>query len=532
MSSAFRNQPINLCRRCGEAVRCPRVAQARHFSLSRASNQGQTGNSSRAGSSKLQKDADAPREPELGPMARRLEEATEEAMLTGGKSGRRAIEEAGFSDELKEKLLDKLADAKFAQQYSGAFAQASLPSSAGLATRDIAAAQPWSGQETTEDAVLRMLDDARKPLKPGDRGKFQPPVIDTRIKRTARVSPGQMVANARDKANTYVGMDMKERKGLSDEEREEMKRELRERFQPAARSVPVSISAVASLANERIEDAIARGQFKNLPRGKEMERDYRADSPFIDTTEYIMNKMIQRQDMVPPWIEKQQELAKAVRVFRERLRNDWKRHTARMIASQGGSLDAQMKRAARFAEIELATNPGRKATTGEMTTPSSAAEPSPTESPGQQQTSATLESLESVTEESSVDTTSSNTIYHVFRDPAWEKAENAFLTLSVDALNSVTRSYNLMAPEIARKPYYSLGRELAFCYADVAPLVANEIKMRAIGAALPPKVNASGGSGGNLMEQLVGNDNVKIRLEADEKAYGLKEWWRDFWAKK
>ena len=48
-----------------------------------------------------------------------------------------------------------------------------------------------------------------------------------------------------------------------------------------------------------------------------------------------MNKMIQRQDLVPPWIEKQQELLKAARVFRTRLRSDWRRYVARMIAAEG-----------------------------------------------------------------------------------------------------------------------------------------------------------------------------------------------------
>src|ERR1700709_650255 len=96
---------------------------------------------------------------------------------------------------------------------------------------------------------------------------------------------------------------------------------------------------------------------QNIPRGKMVERDTRADNPFIDTTEYIMNKMIQRQDIVPPWIEKQQELVKTANVFRARLRNDWKRHAARTIASRGGSLHDQIMVAERYAASERAYNP-------------------------------------------------------------------------------------------------------------------------------------------------------------------------------
>src|ERR1700722_3904904 len=100
---------------------------------------------------------------------------------------------------------------------------------------------------------------------------------------------------------------------------------------------------------------------QNIPRGKAIERDARADNPFIDTTEYIMNKMIQRQDIVPPWIEKQQELMKAAHIFRARLRNDWKRHAARTIASRGGSLQEQMRTAERYAEAEKVHNPKKRA---------------------------------------------------------------------------------------------------------------------------------------------------------------------------
>lgn len=44
-----------------------------------------------------------------------------------------------------------------------------------------------------------------------------------------------------------------------------------------------------------------------------------------------MNGMIKKQDIVPPWIEKQQEVASAAATFRKRLRHDWKRHVARSV---------------------------------------------------------------------------------------------------------------------------------------------------------------------------------------------------------
>ncbi|KAG6042297.1 hypothetical protein E4U41_000041 [Claviceps citrina] len=447
---------------------------------------------------------------ELGPMSRRLEEATEETLLVGGASGRRAVEEAGFSEELKQKLLDKVAGVKFQQQHKGAFAEAGISSQPpspsavqGLAWH-MGNESPWTGTEKTVDAVHRMLQDAKKPLKAGNGGKFHPPVVNARMRHGVPQSPGQRAANARDKANMYVGMDLKAMKGLSDEEREQMKTELRERFQPAARAVPATISGIAALANQRIEDAIARGQFKDLPRGKELERDPRADSPFIDTTEYIMNRMIRRQELVPPWIEKQQELTRAARVFRERLRNDWKRHASRMIASRGGTLEEKMRRAAAFAEAEK--NYIREDHTDHT-------RPDPANRTAETATNPI-----------------STIAQRPFRDHEWEKAEKAYLDLSIENLNSVTRSYNLMAPELARKPYFSLERELKSCFADVAPLVANEIKTRALGRASTAEVaGMKKREASNLVGKILGQDSVRIHLEAAEKTYGLREWWRDLW---
>ncbi|KAF5715237.1 hypothetical protein FMUND_6957 [Fusarium mundagurra] len=439
-------------------------------------------------------------EREFGPLARRLEEATEEALFTGGRAGRRAVEDAGFSEELKERLLNKIADANFKSENASAFAEAGLSSTAGEGTRHIASAQAWTGEENTADTVLRMLDDAKKPLASGLRGKFQPPPVDMRLQKQPRRSAGEKVAKARDKVNTYVGMGGQQAKnGMSEDEKEAWRKELRERFEPGARALPNSITGLAALANERIENAIARGQFKNIPRGKGIERDARADNPFIDTTEYIMNKMIQRQDIVPPWIEKQQEVAKELGIFRARLRNDWRRFAARMIASRGGSLQEQIRRAEEYAAAEEVHNPIiRKNADGQV-----------------KEVKAT-----------------SPVVGRPFRDSAWEHTEAAYLKLSIERLNALTRSYNLMAPDLAKKPYFSLERELKACFAEVAPTVAREIQERATGG----KAGSLGGGGQTgkqtgLLEILTGGGDVKVHVEAQEKAYGLKEWWRDVWRK-
>ncbi|KAI1750217.1 hypothetical protein F4782DRAFT_510365 [Xylaria castorea] len=470
--------------------------------------------------------------PEPGPMARRLQEATEEALLTGGRAGRRAVEDAGFSEELKERLLAKVKDAQFRAENAAAFAEADMPTSAGEGSRITATSQPWTGQETTEDAVLRMLTDAHQPLKRELRGRpkisdLQP--VDMRMRQQAKPNRGHRAANARDKASMYAAFGVKQSEaGLSEKERVALREEFRERFQPGARAMPNTLTGLASLANERIENAIARGQFKNIPRGKGVERDTRSDSPFIDTTEYIMNKMIKRQDIVPPWIEKQQELSKAAHVFRSRLRNDWKRHAARMIASKGGSLEAQMERARQFAKAEKLHNP-RKGNVDQMAVPTNSTD-DVVMVKIRQQTSTNSPSAEESSETEDRPTETEASFLQPFRNPDWLKIEQSYMNLSIKNLNTLARSYNLMAPELAKKPYFNLERELNNCYADVAPLLADEIKYR---ATRPPKplVEAIGDRPGSILDRF-GNRGVKVKVY-DSKAphYGLKEFWRDLFSR-
>lgn len=297
-------------------------------------------------------------EREEGALTRRLREMSEEALERGGHGAIKAVEEAGFSADLKAQLEQRIAAANLRSS------EADLPVSASRHTRDLATGEAWTGTESIHDASLRMLNDAHKPMRlgrpPRAPGVQMPKTVDTGHKRN-REQRGVRLANARDRSGIYVSV--KTDAEMDAQDREKQLQELKDRFDPNARViVPGDISGLASLANKRIEDAIARGQFKNIPRGRGMnvERDHNASSPFIDTTEYFMNKIIQKQEIVPPWIEKQQELTAAASKFRSRLRAEWKRHAARMIASKGGSLQDQIRRAEAYAKAELNANPLKK----------------------------------------------------------------------------------------------------------------------------------------------------------------------------
>lgn len=64
---------------------------------------------------------------EEGALSRRLSEMTEEALLEGGRSARKNIEAAGFSDDLKSQLEEKIKTTTFRSENAGAFSVANMP---------------------------------------------------------------------------------------------------------------------------------------------------------------------------------------------------------------------------------------------------------------------------------------------------------------------------------------------------------------------------------------------------------------------
>lgn len=412
-----------------------------------------------------------------------------------------------------------------------------------------------------------MLTDAHKPLRNTGPARYPIPKgapisVDMRMKKVVQKSHGQRLANARDRSSAYV---LSQDSNLTEHEKIEMRKVLQERFSSGARPMPATLQGLAALANQQIEDAMSRGQFKNIARGKgqNVERDHNASSPFLDTTEYFMNKIIQKQEIVPPWIEKQQELVKTADIFRRRLRADWKRHVARMIASKGGSLEVQIQRAQAYAAAEAALNP--KATQPEeairrideggnlslvkdqaSTSPAPSAHDQtgrpdlsdsafPTSIPPPRPSASTSATPISSTSASAAEPPKSPSeqppLPQPFRDPAWEALELPYQTLALTSLNNLTRSYNLQAPDLAKKPYFSLARELRACFADVAPLIADEILARAQAPKAKEMHTAKAATGvGSVLEHWQGGE-VKI-YESTQPYYGLRELWRDFWRRK
>ncbi|KAL5628552.1 hypothetical protein BROUX41_003300 [Berkeleyomyces rouxiae] len=501
----------------------------------------------------------------LGPLAQRLQDATEEALFTGGRRGRQAITDAGFSPELRDALLAKLAAADMTtpQPLTGAAsAAASMPAAADRGARDTALMRPWTGQEERADGVLRMLNDAHKQLAPELRAK--PPgagagagvVVNLRPRRAQWLSPGQRVTHARDAAAEYAvsqGAGAARATAVAAEgeesERDERRRMFKERFEPGTRALPHSVSGLASLANERIEAAMARGAFDGIPRGPGVQRDERGSNPFIDTTEYIMNNMIKRQDLAPPWIDKQQEITRATGVFRSRLRSSWKRRLVALIAERAAgrpisrgavpTLEEQIVRARRNARAEARCNPPRGPARGLGAVAAGVTDDvvmragmSGTsgglagQDTGETDVYAGTRSDTDVAQDNKADT---DTDMQPLRDPNWEQRERRFIELSVAELNALMRSYNLLAPDLAKKAYFSVDGELRTCYAEVAGQVEGALREQAVRPTKRTEPGFGIGLGDLFTKGISSSSDGAGRLEDSRKEYGLKDMWRDLW---
>lgn len=111
---------------------CPAINPGRTIPISRGftttSARRENADSNRAKKQEDSSTQDEPKEPkEESAMARRLSEMTEDALVEGGRSAQKNIQEAGFSEELKEKLLERVAASSFKSDHAAAHSIADMP---------------------------------------------------------------------------------------------------------------------------------------------------------------------------------------------------------------------------------------------------------------------------------------------------------------------------------------------------------------------------------------------------------------------
>lgn len=200
---------------------------------------------------------------------------------------------------------------------------------------------------------------------------------------------------------------------------------------------------LAGIAEQRIVEAQAKGLFRSNPlHGKPMPRDYNETNPFLHREEFVLNRMIQRQGNVPPWVQRNQDLQTEMRSLQQRIQHAWIcRMLYRLDASEewGSLAPVHVHWHDHLGPDDLRSYRIEARSEAEQRT------------------------LEWV---------------RTFRDAAWIAAESAYHTAAVDQLNQVIRSYNHTAPPSARKVLVTKDAFLASSIQRAFPLMVDAASAR------------------------------------------------------
>ncbi|KAL5527868.1 hypothetical protein ACEPAG_6669 [Sanghuangporus baumii] len=184
------------------------------------------------------------------------------------------------------------------------------------------------------------------------------------------------------------------------------------------RPAPAVLKAWASLIEERIERARQEGQFTSLKgRGQPIRRASEETNPFIAREEFLMNRIVQRNQAAPPWVELQGELESAIQTFRTILRQAWTKRAVLALTSDASRSPSSLL-------------------------------------------SLTLTSAQQL------------------RDPAWAAREASYHASALGEVNELVRRYNGVAPYSVRKPYFEREKELERCYVESAGDVVEGVRER------------------------------------------------------
>lgn len=380
-------------------------------------------------------------------MKRRLQQLAEEAAPSSVDPNAGRIEDALPYNKIEmHAKLEKIQNdpSNFEYQHQQAIGVSKLPLSASKLTRDIAMAKPWSGVESHYDASLRMLNDSIKPKK---------------VRKTSNtiITPPQHVRDrihdAKEGALDYrlakISGGKKDKKKEDDDNWAEM---YKERLLGPSMLLNDSFASVdnsiKSLADQKIMEAQRRGDFKNIRRGKPLEKGYGAtENMFIDRTEYHLNQILKRQDALPPWIEKQGGCDLRILRFRQELDREWLKWVLMHVKDKfpAASEDELIAKMETYAKTEMDGD-----------------------SKGER-----------------------------LRGDKWLQTRRAYLESKIRDLNDTIRGYNLQAPLSSQKLYLLLDKELAACYKRVAPHLVDAFKRHLRGDQRAGGLGGSGSGSGS-----------------------------------
>ncbi|CAO0796135.1 unnamed protein product [Mucor circinelloides] len=211
--------------------------------------------------------------------------------------------------------------------------------------------KPWNGDEPVNHSVLRMImDKYRAPLRvegaarrniPQPQSSYVPPPPPQKDEKSSQLKKQEReqkererkqnrIVNAKDTAFDYA---MNRKYPIDEEKAHVAENIVRSQSKKDVdwedwdlEEKPRHINELGLLSDARIRAARARGEFDDLPgRGKPIAEDPLLNNPFVDRTEYFLNRIIQRNGAAPPWVMMQQEVDTEVSSIRSQMNSAIKR---------------------------------------------------------------------------------------------------------------------------------------------------------------------------------------------------------------
>ncbi|KAG9105056.1 hypothetical protein FRC06_000029 [Ceratobasidium sp. 370] len=189
---------------------------------------------------------------------------------------------------------------------------------------------------------------------------------------------------------------------------------------------PVSMRGWNALIEERIQ---ATGAFDKLEgKGKPFQRTADEMNPFVAREEFLMNRIVRKNDAAPPWVELQKGkrfdgLLGAIKFKHPRIDAENATMQTRELLLSGW-----VRRAVRMLPLSYPTT-----------------------------------ALESLTPETATK----------LRDAEWERQEEKYHDAAIREANDAIRRYNTVAPYAVRRPLLTRQAEIARCYAHAGgPIIA------------------------------------------------------------
>lgn len=237
-------------------------------------------------------------------------------------------------DEELTKIYQKLGEKEYEEKFKPELSIVRTGTMLNKHSEEIATSKPWTGDEHPIDTSLRMLVDSvgnsmkkgdvpsnvgfRSRVRKGINGKSDVASVRSKITR-------DRLETTQDKVVRY-----QQDKQIEEKEASEFRALYAERFTPIG-----SFEKLRSIADARIEESMRNGGFDLVKPLHGSKNNASMQNPHIDRTEHHLNNMLVRQNIVPPWIEKQGSVNKDIEKLREELKTKFEREIVLQLEQKG-----------------------------------------------------------------------------------------------------------------------------------------------------------------------------------------------------